>query len=381
MDAPERTAAPIVRMPENAIQPVRPPLGRGDPFPWFRIASDVNPDFQFSSLAGRTVVFAAVGSVSREPMAGIARALLAQTKAFDGRRAALVLLTADPADIAARPKLPPGAARIFYDETGAVSQLIGVMAPDRPGAITPATFILDERLRVADALPLVDPATHAADVIAALLRRPAPEAPRAAVPQAPVLMVPDVFEPEFCRRLIEGYEAHGGQESGYMQEKDGKTVLVVDYNHKRRTDWVVEDERLQAEVRGRILRRLVPEIRKATQFQVTRMERYLVACYDAAVEGHFNAHRDNTTKGTAHRRFAVSINLNPGDYEGGDLVFAEYGQARYRPPLGGACVFSCSLLHEATRVTRGKRYCFLPFLYDDAAAEIRDANRGFVAMG
>jgi hypothetical protein len=37
-------------------------------------------------------------------------------------------------------------------------------------------------------------------------------------------------------------------------------------------------------------------------------------------------------------------------------------------------VFSCSLLHEATPITAGKRYAFLPFLYDDAAAKIRQKN-------
>jgi predicted 2-oxoglutarate/Fe(II)-dependent dioxygenase YbiX len=39
-------------------------------------------------------------------------------------------------------------------------------------------------------------------------------------------------------------------------------------------------------------------------------------------------------------------------------------------------VFSCSLLHAVSRVTRGRRYAFLPFLYDEAAAAVRDANRG-----
>lgn len=38
-------------------------------------------------------------------------------------------------------------------------------------------------------------------------------------------------------------------------------------------------------------------------------------------------------------------------------------------------VFSCSLLHSVSKVTAGRRYAFLPFLYDDAAARIRDANR------
>ena len=39
-------------------------------------------------------------------------------------------------------------------------------------------------------------------------------------------------------------------------------------------------------------------------------------------------------------------------------------------------VFSCSLLHEATPVTRGIRYATLPFLYDDAAAALRDPAAG-----
>jgi hypothetical protein len=35
-------------------------------------------------------------------------------------------------------------------------------------------------------------------------------------------------------------------------------------------------------------------------------------------------------------------------------------------------------LHEATPVTSGVRYAFLPFLYDEEAAKIRQANLAFV---
>jgi predicted 2-oxoglutarate/Fe(II)-dependent dioxygenase YbiX len=119
---------------------------------------------------------------------------------------------------------------------------------------------------------------------------------------------------------------------------------------------------------------LIPEIHKAFQFRANRMERYIVACYEADTGGHFRAHRDNTTKGTAHRRFAVSLILNTGEFEGGNLRFPEFGPHLYSAPAGGAVVFSCSLLHEATTVTSGKRYVFLPFLYDDAAARIREEN-------
>jgi predicted 2-oxoglutarate/Fe(II)-dependent dioxygenase YbiX len=108
------------------------------------------------------------------------------------------------------------------------------------------------------------------------------------------------------------------------------------------------------------------------------MERYIVSRYAAEEGGFFRAHRDNTTAGTAHRRFACSINLNADDYEGGDLRFAEFGSQTYRAPTGGAVVFSCSLLHEATPVTKGHRYAFLPFLYDEAAAQLRERNLSFL---
>jgi predicted 2-oxoglutarate/Fe(II)-dependent dioxygenase YbiX len=80
------------------------------------------------------------------------------------------------------------------------------------------------------------------------------------------------------------------------------------------------------------------------------------------------------------RRFAVSLNLNLGEYEGGLLRFPEFGSQVYTAPAGGAVVFSCSLLHEATPVTRAKRFAFLPFLYDDAAAKVREQNLQYVEV-
>ncbi len=131
---------------------------------------------------------------------------------------------------------------------------------------------------------------------------------------------------------------------------------------------------------ARVNRSLRPAISRAFNFDATRMERYIVACYDAAVGGHFRPHRDNTTKGTAHRRFAVTINLND-EFDGGELRFPEFGMRTYRAPPGGAIVFGCGLLHEATQVTKGRRYAFLPFLYDDAAAAERAANNVHLGEG
>lgn len=195
--------------------------------------------------------------------------------------------------------------------------------------------------------------------------------------QAPIIVLPNVFEPEFCQQLIDLHTSGDARETGFMRDVGGKTVEILDPKHKRRTDFHVEDEKLQAIIQQKLARRVVPEIKKVHQFEVTRMERFLIGCYDAELGGHFGAHRDNTTMGTAHRRFAVSINLNT-DFDGGEVGFPEYGPQTFKPPAGGAVVFSCSLLHWVSEVKRGRRYAFLPFLYDEAAAKIRHANKGFI---
>ena len=180
-------------------------------------------------------------------------------------------------------------------------------------------------------------------------------------------------------------EVHDTLLEHYVELKDifgayCKTIGVID-DFKRRRDTTLTDETLLQTLRFRIQARLAPEILKAFQFEATRIERYIVACYDAADGGYFRAHRDNTTAATAHRKFAVSINLNAEDFEGGDLRFPEYGPRTYRPPTGGAVVFSCSLLHEATPVTKGTRYAFLPFLFDEAGARIREQNQHLLVAG
>jgi 2-oxoglutarate-Fe(II)-dependent oxygenase superfamily protein len=229
---------------------------------------------------------------------------------------------------------------------------------------TRATVVLDERLRV---LAVLADDTRVPDVLA----QPPDDIP------PPILVVPRVFEVDFCDRLVSEYDQVGGTDSGFVRtDEHGRTVPVVDHVHKRRGDLIIDDPELRAGMKDRLQRRLLPEIRRAFQFTATRVERYLVARY--GVDDHFRPHRDNTTKGTAHRRFAVTINLNDG-YTGGELRFPEFGQRTHRAPRGGAIVFSCSLLHEATPVTEGRRYCTVPFLYDEAGEAVRQQNLIYVA--
>ena len=88
----------------------------------------------------------------------------------------------------------------------------------------------------------------------------------------------------------------------------------------------------------------------------TRIERDLVARYDSETGGHFGPHRDDTGIAIAHRRFAVSINLN-ADFEGGEISFPEYSPRTFKAAPGTAIVFSASILHQVSRVTRGRALC------------------------
>lgn len=354
-------------------------LSPGDPAPWWTQATLVNPKFVFDTVAGRYVALLFLGSASDPAGQALLAAAMSARSTFNDDHACLFVVTMDPSDVETGRlrDLTPG-VRVVCDYDGAVSRAYGAIPTETYGgavALRRMMVALDPMLRVLDVAP---GAPEALATLCADIARYAPvEAYNGLAVQAPILFLPRVFEPELCQRLIALYQTHGGEESGFMREIGGKTVGVHDYSHKRRSDHNIEDEEIKAATRTRILRRLVPEIQKAYSFSVTRMERYIVACYDAASGGHFRAHRDNRTRGTAHRRFAVSINLN-ADFDGGDICFPEFGPRSFRPPPGGAVVFSCALLHQVSRVTRGQRYAFLPFLYDDAAAEVRQANLAYV---
>lgn len=345
-------------------------LVSGQPAPWFHAAAlSGNARYAFDTAAGRWVVMLFMGSGAHDGSQAALQVVARNRDLFDDDRACFFGVTVDPDDAGTGriAQALPG-VRWFLDYDRKVSAAYGAIAGKAGAPVyAPHWLLLDPMLRVHRRETLAG-----GDRIMAELR--GMTATVAEPPTAPVLVVPGIFSPELCRHLIGLYEANGGEESGFMREVNGVTTAVHDHGHKRRADYVIQDERLIAGLKNRLSLALDPMIRRAFQFTATRVERWIVACYDAEQGGHFRAHRDNTTAGTAHRKFACTINLNADDYDGGDLRFPEFGRRTYRAPTGGAVVFSCSLLHEARPVTRGRRYAFLPFLYDDEGARIRERN-------
>ncbi len=357
---------------------------RGDFLPSFQANSSVNPTFSFDTLAGNRLLLVFLASAGSELGRATANALLAEADWLKSRRILTYVVTADPRD-RDEGRLAELAKRftIFWYFDRAIHRLLGMEIPSpdpaaRPTVLRLGAYVVRENLR-AHALVSATPAEEFGRHIRAAVESLAPPAPlQAMTAHAPVLIIPEVIDRALCRRLIDFYEERGGNESGFMRDIGGETRGLLDPKLKRRRDRYIDDETLMKPLRQALERRVVPEIRKAFGYRVTRVERYLVGCYDETDRGFFRAHRDNVSKATAHRVFAMSLNLNSEEYEGGSLRLPEYGPYTYKPDTGSAVVFSCSLLHEAMPVTRGRRYVVLPFLYDDRGAAMRAENRRFL---
>lgn len=331
----------------------------GEPAPWFSAkAGDASREtVAFDELGGRWIVLHFCSEASG---LSIAEALAARTDLFDGERALLVVVAGGDGT---KP-LPRRPGTVFLrDADGGAARRYG-LAPGAP----PAAFLIDPSLRIADIVTAATPDAHVAQAGSRLAERLAQ--PRR-MASAPVLVVPHVFDHDFCARLVDLYDAAGGREIGQI-ESDGKIVERFDPGFRKRLDWYISDDAALRRARDMLQRRLLPMVYRAFQFRTTRIERYLVGCYDATTGGYFRAHRDNTAAIVAHRRFAVTINLNDG-YEGGVLRFPEFGTDTWSAGPGDAIVFSCSLLHEVLPVTQGRRYAFLSFVYDEESQRLRDA--------
>lgn len=240
----------------------------------------------------------------------------------------------------------------------AVAEAYGV-APNQPTVV-----VLDPNLRVMGVVTGDNPSEAVVTLLEAAVHRGPPTQVR---DQAPVLFVPRVLDAAQRDRLIRLSEHEGGVETGVESSSGGARGEVLDASHKRRRDHTVGDPDWLRELSSVVGHRVMPEVRKAFAFRATRFEGFKIACYDASTGGFFRPHRDNLSPSTAHRVFALTLNLNDA-YTGGQLRFPEYGNQLYRPDAGGALVFSCSHLHEVRDVTAGRRFVLLSFLYGEPAS-------------
>lgn len=235
----------------------------------------------------------------------------------------------------------------------------GAIAFGQPAGLRTRVLVLDPNQRIAgtfDTRPLLAAAEGIA-TLADSVRSNGGAGQVIATPMAPVLVLPRVFEPEFCTQVIRLWQK-GDHKDGGVSSRYGN--VGVD-ELKRTEDYMVSEPMMQKAISDRLAYRIGPELTKAFAFdRQFAFDAHIVLSYSADGRHFFGAHRDNGAPTTADRAFAVSLNLND-DFDGGELIFPEYAGVKVSPPAGAAAVFSCSVLHEALPVTRGRRFVLTTF--------------------
>jgi predicted 2-oxoglutarate/Fe(II)-dependent dioxygenase YbiX len=301
---------------------------------------------------GRPALLIALGVLGPEAAGALAPALAEARKALEHEVDVVVLTPSLSAYAAAFSGTGEGlAVQVTHGE--ALAQL----AMD--GA--PAVIVVDRAWRIVEIAPYAGETALIA-LYARLKPRLTSEPPQILRAPAPVLVIPNVIAPETCRALMTFFDQNPHRPGMMASMAGGAATARYDEGKKHRRDIELQPgEALHGEVLKVLAQRCAPEIKRAFQFDVAFADRILIARYDEE-GGYFKRHRDNLAPQVAFRDFAVSMNLNTGEYEGGELIFPEFSDHLHNPPAGSAAVFSASLLHEAAPVRRGRRYVALSFL-------------------
>ncbi len=347
-------------MTPHSFQIPQHPIAVGGRVPDFQLPDRSGGIFRlYDSAVGQSVALVLLPDTVSDSEQGALRALAAALSDTAARDTAVVIVTPE----ARAGDLVPGPAWVCVDSRRQVLNAYRGGAGLAPAAL--AVFLLDANRRVS--------ALHQGpDFLTALLAdlKESELQEDCTGPSAPILLLPRLFDDELCHHLMTYWE-QGNVFEGTVGsvDPDGEYNRVY-HDRKRRLDCKVEQPELHRQLEAAVGQRIAPELEKAFQFAGFHFERFLIVCYDAARRDFFQPHRDNLSPGTVDRRFAVTVNLNEG-YDGGELVFPEFGNTRYSTARGGAIVFSCSLIHEVLPVTRGKRYSLLNMCREHRPAQDR----------
>jgi predicted 2-oxoglutarate/Fe(II)-dependent dioxygenase YbiX/peroxiredoxin len=338
----------------------------GDRAPGFVAAAASGRFFSLDGQAGRPVLIVALGALDPEAAATILAKLREAAALFQAAGVDVAPLVPATEDFTSRFSTDPAVADQLLYITGGD----GVERSDVDGAA--AAVLIDRSGRVVD-ITGFDADTPIGAWLSANAPRIWSEPARIRNSAAPVLIIPNIAPPSLCRALIDHFEASPHAAGVMASFNDGGAYAKLDESKKKRRDTELTPEApLHGAVLSLFAQRVIPEIRRAFQTDMAYADRILIARYDDT-GGYFKRHRDNAAPHTAFREFAISLNLNTHEYQGGELMFPEYDDQRYNPPAGGAIVFSASLLHEAAPVTKGQRYVLLSFFGSAAAQAKLDA--------
>jgi hypothetical protein len=325
------------------------PIGRGEApkvqmegearlLPGDRVPDFVLPDpegtlrYFYKLVTGQPTVLLLPANTARQEQWDEIKGFAAVLPELVAEGAALMIVSNDGVEsLAMVSKAIPAPAVWFADIHGVVNLGLRSAAKfDMSGVIC---LVADEDQRLI-ALRGPEPG-HAAWALDVLRRRPRREA-MALTAVAPVLLLPEVLDAEICGSLVAQLDSAGAAKGAVP----------------------IADPALAERIGRIMLRRIGPEVDKVFSFDDFTFEALMLRRDDAAPEAASDLLRERTEGSDIGRGFSILLDLGTGDYQGGEILFPEYGPHRYLPGTGGAVVYSDTLLRELRPVTAGRR-CLL----------------------
>jgi predicted 2-oxoglutarate/Fe(II)-dependent dioxygenase YbiX len=345
--------------------PEQSKLLTGDRVPPYLGFTDKGALYTSENQTGRTVVLILAKNINAPELPPLLDAFSSLTDDFAAAEADVVALTGEKVEMVFEYSLA------HPSRISLVGTLNHFNFPRHIGfdSKQPVILVIDRNMRVAERIETSAPATDVAAQALKVVRRLPTEAVRDIVLPAPVLILPNVFDRAFCKELVEVHKAGPTFESSaVVMGGDGETRIKIKPETKIRQDFLIKREHpLYPKITGIMMNRVVPEIKRCFQAEMTNTDIFLIAKYPGG-GGHFDRHRDDRPKSVAFRRFALSINITDDTsgegFEGGFIRLPEFNMHHYRTPTGAAIIFSVALMHEITPVIKGDRYVLVTHLFD-----------------
>jgi hypothetical protein len=329
--------APDSKTKDGASRRGQTPAGvpEGERLLWSgdRVPNFVLPDpqgqlrFFYQMVAGAPTVLVLAANTAMQDQWDEIKGFAAVAPALREAGAGIMIVSNDGVDsLSMVAKIIPEHAHWLADINGVVN--LGL----RTGALFPfagvACFLLDGNQR---AIAVRGPEPGQAEWALAMLKARPSEAAQRLSTTAPVLLLPGVLDGEDCQHLLNRISA-AGTASGTAP---------------------IGDHELAGRIGKLLLRRIGPEVEKAFSFDDFAIESIVLRWDDSSAATDRRCEVDDPA--VQGRSFSLILNLADGEYEGGDILFPEYGPHSYRPGTGGALVFAGTLLRELKPVSTGRR--------------------------